>query len=729
MSLLGRIEEQSRKAESRCDFDPRRLQEEFRFRSRPQGSRQETEDRRRFLRETVGGDADAFLERILNGNELQSSNYFSRGARAARAVARIQMVDPVENIRGWGTGFLIAPEVLITNHHVLARPEAAAASQAHFLYEKDDSDRDIGPEVFQFDVERLFYTSPELDFTVVALKELSGQPQRFGYLPLLSNLGKALEGEWLTILQHPGGQRKQVAARENRLLKRTDTLLWYSTDTLGGSSGSPVTNNDWFVVALHHAGIPVRRDGKIQALDGADWDGNDESQIHWEANEGIRASVIANELKRSRPNHPLLVPMYAATPESARVGGEAGGRTNASRTGLYSVGPTLTTKPMNLKTLTLPLQVEAEVQPDGRIAILRASLSSTASVRAGESALVAEAGDAPGEDFEEATFESPFDPDYSQRPGFQPDFLGQKHVVHLPTLGAMAAHAVPLLHPSANGDKNELKYHNFSVVMHAERRFALYSAANVSMGQRYAMKRPPDVWRTDPRIDAKYQIGNFYYRNNQFDRGHLTRREDLEFGKTPKEALSSAGDTCHWCNCTPMHKKFNQNKETWQGLERHVLEEAIIQDHLNAQVITGPVLEEDDPVYEKTPNIPYPVRFWKIVAGLKSDGTLFSVAFILDQRDAISRFGLDEVAVPIGAFKTFQTKVAEVERLTGLTFTCQSGKVHALRECDPLNGGLPESVRRRVRRRVSPNESAELFGDASPRDYLPITTPAAVYLG
>ena len=42
--------------------------------------------------------------------------------------------------------------------------------------------------------------------------------------------------------------------RENKLIKYTDHTLWYQTDTVAGSSGSPVFNNSWQVAALHHLG-------------------------------------------------------------------------------------------------------------------------------------------------------------------------------------------------------------------------------------------------------------------------------------------------------------------------------------------------------------------------------------------------------------------------------------------------------------------------------------------
>ena len=299
-----------------------------------------------------------------------------------------------------------------------------------------------------------------------------------------------------------------------------------------------------------------------------------------------------------------------------------------------------------------------------------------------------------------AKFELPFDADYSTRKGFEHELLGSgARRVRLPLLSpALEQVAAPLIAPTAK-NKYVLHYHNYSVVMHKERRFALYSAASIRFDQRFDMNRPADVWRRDPRILEKYQIQNFYYASNQFDRGHLTRREDLEFGQKASVALESAADTCHWTNCTPQHARFNQNKQIWQGIERHILESTILADRLSAQIITGPVLDEGDPEYK---NIQYPLQYWKVVAALDEDGKLFATAYIASQQEVIDQFGIEAVEA-FGPFKTFQVRISEIERLTGLTF--ESGPEDAsspLRAVDPL--AIQPQRRRRTRR--GPSESA-----------------------
>jgi endonuclease G len=674
----------------------------------------EIEARHRFLAASAGNslETQAIFERIIEGNDLQPVSYLERGMVAARAIARINIRESPGRQVGWGSGFLIALDggggVLLTNHHVFPNADAARHSLAQFNVESGLDDTLKIYQEFALEPSKLFYANEKMDFAVVAVSprsRTSNSPlTRYGCLPLLDVPGKASVGEWLTIIQHPGGQPKQVCVRENRLIKRDTDVLWYSTDTLGGSSGSPVFNNDWYVVALHHSGVPQTKGNKIQTIDGKDFDDATmgEHDIKWIANEGIRASRIVQTLKASPvKDHPMMKVMFAATPASARVGaGRIAETTGSEQSHTPAIAGTGGSTMSSDGNATVPLQVTIQLSRADLVRALGNSGGSaeSASVEADEASRGSSKPRA-------AAFDAPFDADYSTRNGYDADFLGKsKHRVNLPNLSeALAEAAAPLI---AKSKEHVLKYHNSSLVMHAERRLAMYSASNVNFGDRYHMSRPADVWRTDPRISAKHQLGGFYYASNQFDRGHLTRREDMEYGKTPVIALQSAADTCHWTNCTPQHSKFNQNKQVWQGIELYVLESAIIQGQFKAQIITGPVLSEGDPVYK---NIQYPVRYWKVVAAVNGAGALFATAYIASQQEAIDEFGIEAAPLePFGAYRNFQVKIAEVERLTGLSFT--SDKDTPLSRADPLaKAGAGTGRRRRVRTR----ESASVDGTSS----------------
>ncbi len=657
-------------------------------------SQAELEDRKSFLQDSIGDpeQAEVAFERIIHGNELQDSNYLIRGARAAMAVGRVVIREQSGRRIGYGTGFLIAPNVFITNHHVLPNEGVATRSEVNMEFERDIEGQPIKEHVFSLEPDKLFFSMEKLDFTVVAVREESEPSGRllskYGWLPLVGSSGKVSEGEWLTIIQHPNGERKQLCVRENRLLKRDTDVLWYSTDTLGGSSGSPTFNNDWYVVAVHHSGVPERKNDKIQTVDGRDWDQlvDGEEKIKWQANEGIRVSRIVQTLKERLPAHEMLGAVFAATPSNARISdipASLDGSRHFTQISQHLPKAEVTTKTevaiMESKFITVKL----EVRSNGTVRVVdstdKPAFESTVSFEERRARR-------PREE-EDASFDIPFETDYGNRKGFEEDFIGVGAMrVNLPRLSpALEKVSVKLLTPKGK-NKNILHYHNFSVVMHEERRFAIYSAANVRGDLRYQMSRPADVWRTDTRIDLKAQISNFYYKKNQFDRGHLTRREDLEFGTTAMDALKSAADTCHWSNCVPQHSKFNQNKELWQGIERHLLEGAIVTNNFKAQVFTGPVLEEDDPSWEEFPDIQYPVKFWKVVAAVNSKGDLFATAYILDQSEVIEQFGIEKAGeIPFGAYKTFQVEIEEVERLTQLEFTAGPvGSEKSLAKFDPL---------------------------------------------
>jgi len=234
-------------------------------------------------------------------------SFLPMGTRRGRAVARVEVRhrEP-EGVRtiGTGTGFLIAPFLLMTNHHVLPSVASAKDSLAQFNYELDILGGEVDPDDWQLDPDRLFVTSPfeELDFTVVALKPKGTEEAgtTYGTIPLRADQAKTMRGERVLVIQHPAGRRKEVVLHESKVTEFLEGgFLHYTADTLVGSSGSPVFNDQWDIVALHHRGvIRLDKDGK-PIMEGSDF--------ICDANEGIRVSAIVNKL------------LSPAVPESAQA--------------------------------------------------------------------------------------------------------------------------------------------------------------------------------------------------------------------------------------------------------------------------------------------------------------------------------------------------------------------------------------------------------------------------
>lgn len=255
---------------------------------------------RRELIESPAADPNGY-ERILGRSDLTSINFLDRGRRAAAAVCRIKL--PAEaGGTSYGTGFLVGARLLMTNNHVLASREEASQAEAEFGYEHDLDGILAEPVQFNLNPDDIFYTSVDLDVTFVAVVPFSenGTPlERYGRLPLLPLSGKAIPGEWVSIVQHPGSQPKQIAIRSSEILEldpkkvpgvNLDLFIHYSTDTEPGSSGAPVFNDQWQVVAIHHKAVP--------AVPGSL--GNEKKEPRWIANEGVRISAIYRQLNRTR---------------------------------------------------------------------------------------------------------------------------------------------------------------------------------------------------------------------------------------------------------------------------------------------------------------------------------------------------------------------------------------------------------------------------------------------
>lgn len=246
-------------------------------------------------------------ERILGKNNLMSINYLERGLRVSRSVARIRIRSAQGQTLGFGTGFMVSPRLLMTNNHVLETANTAASSLAEFNFQDDLSGRPRPTSVFELDPNVFFITDEALDFTLVGVKEKArdangdlGELRFFGWNRLIEDEGKAILGEYVNIIQHPNGEPKQLALRDNQFVDLLDNFLHYKTDTAPGSSGSPVFNDQWEIIGLHHSGVPLRdADGRILAKGGDLWQPSmGEFKVQWIANEGVRISRLIKHIKQ-----------------------------------------------------------------------------------------------------------------------------------------------------------------------------------------------------------------------------------------------------------------------------------------------------------------------------------------------------------------------------------------------------------------------------------------------
>lgn len=203
------------------------------------------------------------LEKLMGSvSTLQPISFLEQGLICARAVARIVVGNTA------GTGFLVANNYLITNNHVLPNSTVAATAKVQFNYQQNWLGNDLLFDSFSLDPDVGFVTSTDksatklLDFTIV---KIAGNANTdYGQLSFSDE--QAVKDDFVSIIQHPAGGPKQIALYHNVVTFANETVVQYLTDTLPGSSGAPVFNDKWEVVALHHSGGWIKEPGLAKSV-------------------------------------------------------------------------------------------------------------------------------------------------------------------------------------------------------------------------------------------------------------------------------------------------------------------------------------------------------------------------------------------------------------------------------------------------------------------------------
>ena len=99
--------------------------------------------------------------------DLLSVEFFEQGLDAARSVGRV-----VTRGRAHSTGFLVSPELMMTNRHVLDDPAEAAASTLELDYEANRFGAPKSTQIFRLRPDRFFLSDRDLDSIVDYLSTL-----------------------------------------------------------------------------------------------------------------------------------------------------------------------------------------------------------------------------------------------------------------------------------------------------------------------------------------------------------------------------------------------------------------------------------------------------------------------------------------------------------------------------------------------------------------------------
>ena len=144
--------------------------------------------------DTIKAESRNFIaKRIIGKNDLLQAHFLDKGSLVSKSVGRVVLKNSAQQVAGFGTGFMISRQLLMTNNHVLPHRDDALYSHVEMNYQLDDIGNLSNPVSFSFDVSSFFYTSVELDMTVVAIK---GNTEGIGWNRLIEEEGKVMKCRW-----------------------------------------------------------------------------------------------------------------------------------------------------------------------------------------------------------------------------------------------------------------------------------------------------------------------------------------------------------------------------------------------------------------------------------------------------------------------------------------------------------------------------------------------------
>lgn len=233
-------------------------------------------------------------------------------------------------------------------------------------------------------------------------------------------------------------------------------------------------------------------------------------------------------------------------------------------------------------------------------------------------------------------------------------------------------------------------YLNYSLAMHQSYRAPIFAALNIDQAALRVVSR--SGWNVDTLYGDDFQLNNDYYKYNRWDRGHIARRASAAHGASNRDAKAASDSTMFYTNACLQFDSFNQDE--WLDLENWVKDLQEDEDG-RITVFSGPIYGEE-PVFvvpDHRQPAEVPAAFFKVVCFTNKAGEFEVRAFNVPQDEASMADWQGRNRVNR---QTYQTTVAEIEHLTGISFPPVLGEHNPLLFHDtPANraAGAPLNVR------------------------------------
>jgi hypothetical protein len=225
-------------------------------------------------------------EKVLRASQKEGLQpwFVKRVAELTNAVGRISAACHL-----FGTGFLIAPRIVLSCHHVLPDAETAKESSLQLDYQSEEDGSFRRVTTVKLDPMTRFVTDETLDFTIV---DLAGELMDRSAIPLVDD-GNAIPGEGVSLFDHPQGGPLHLSLREGTVLAVYDNVVHHDASTEPGSAGAPLLDENLRLIGLHHASV-ARTDERARMT-------RSSADGMFVANEAIRSTAILALLARREP--------------------------------------------------------------------------------------------------------------------------------------------------------------------------------------------------------------------------------------------------------------------------------------------------------------------------------------------------------------------------------------------------------------------------------------------